>query len=156
MMRVKKNECRGRGADSKWGVQKIKERKKEGGACGPMDFGFGPVWPTDLGSGQKRYKRVETHFFLISFFSFSLFSFFRAKRSLLSPPSPLSFPARQRAVEGSPTRWPASYRGGATASELKPPPFFSKFFFSYVFYPPDSVSELKIPEKLAYDPRSRD
>ena len=42
-MRVKKNECRGRGADSKWGVQKIKERKKEGGACGPMDFGFGPV-----------------------------------------------------------------------------------------------------------------
>jgi len=106
--------------------------------------------------GQKRYKRVETHFFLISFFSFSLFSFLRAKRSLLSPPSPLSFPARQRAVEGSPTQWPASYRGGATASELKPPPFFSKFFFSYVFYPPDSVSELKIPEKLAYDPRSRD
>ena len=40
----KKYECRGRGADSKWGVQKVKGRKKNRGArVWACETGFGPV-----------------------------------------------------------------------------------------------------------------
>jgi len=65
----KKNECRGRGADSKWVVQKIKGKKEKRRA------GWAWFW---TGLGLKRvglgeeYIRVETHFFLIfSFLSLS-------------------------------------------------------------------------------------
>ena len=128
--------CRG-GVNSIMGGAENKKRKKgERGARGPGDFGWAGSVIARSASGQKRYKRVGRPFFPHFFFSFSLFSSFESKRSLLSPkaaPVASSSPARRTAVEGSPTRWPASYRGGATASELKPPLFFKIFFFSYVF-----------------------
>jgi len=75
-----------------WEVQKIKKgRSRKGGAqLGPGANGFGP---NRVGSGEE-YKKGCDPTFLIFPFSFSFFSFLRAKRSLLSPPSPLSFPTR--------------------------------------------------------------
>jgi len=86
--------------------------------------------------------------FLSLLFSNSRFSLF----------SHSSSPTRRTVVGGGrkvPTRWPASHRGGATASELKTPFFLKFFYFSYVFYPPDSVFELRISKKIAYDCRSK-
>jgi len=109
------------GAAVLWGVQKIKGRRRMGRACGSWFWtGLGLK---RVGSGEE-YIRVETHFFLIFFFSFSLFSLLRAKRSLLSPPSPLSFPASGGSSETAPTRRLAVVDGGAAAQTL----FF--YFFS--------------------------
>ena len=121
------------GAAVLWRVQKIKG-EKEGRRAREWayGFGFGPV----PGRVEREYIRVVNPLFPHFFFSFSLFSSFESKRSLLSPkaaPAASSSPARRTAVEGSPTRWPASYRGGATASELKIP-FFKIFYFSFPMY----------------------
>jgi len=57
MMRVKKKkECRGRGANSKWGVQK-KRKKGRRRAWAWFAIGFGPVRPMNFGSVQKEPDR---------------------------------------------------------------------------------------------------
>jgi len=121
-----------------------------------VDLGWlRPVRFKENRTGSRGYIYVVDGFFL--HFRHKFLSLpFSQDFFLLSPTS--SSPTGVRAVEGSPTRWPTSYHGGATASGLKPLLFFLNFFllFSYVSYPPDSVSKLKIPEKLTYDLRSRD
>ena len=115
------NECKGGVQQVLRGVQKIKGKKEKRRASWAWFWtGLGLK---RVGSGEE-YIRVETHFFLIFFFSFSLFSLLRAKRSLLSPPSPLSFPASGGSSETAPTRRLAVVDGGAAAQTL----FF--YFFS--------------------------
>ena len=143
----KKNESRGRGATVFMGVQKIKNKKRTGARVG---LGFGPVWPTNLGSGQEEYIRVETHFFPHFSFSFSLLSSLSSVLSLLSPPS-LTFSdekdggRRRRRRGGRPF-----LDGGAAAANV----FF--FFRSSSSTPsPLCFSGLKISKLFIKMPRSK-
>jgi len=137
MLRVKqekKYECRRRGADSKWGVQKIKKKTKLGFGVRRRALGLGRA---QTGSGQEGIYKGERPIFI----HFSLFFL-----SLLFPSSPSSLSSLTcfslslfffSDGEGKgggriPTRWPASYRGGAAASELKL--IFFKIFFCFIFF----------------------
>ena len=141
------------GAAVLWGVQKIKGRRRMGRACGPGIFVLGRFDPRVLGRVRREYIRGRDIFSFIFHKRFSLFSFFESKRSLLSLVSLHLLRWRSGWRKGIPTRWPASYRGGATASELKL--FFFKFFCSILcFLLSRSVFKLRISKKTTYNRRS--
>jgi len=116
-----------------------------------VGLGFGPVWPTNLGSGQEEYIRVETHFFPHFSFSFSLLSSLSSVLSLLSPPS-LTFSdekdggRRRRRRGGRPF-----LDGGAAAANV----FFFFFRSSSSTPSPLCFSGLKISKLFIKMPRSK-
>jgi len=85
--------------------------------------------------------------FLVPFLSLPLCSLLSPK-ILSSSPMEVGGGRKSDAVAGELSR--RRHRVGAKTSSL------NFLLFSYVSYPPDSVSKLKIPEKLTYDLRSRD
>jgi len=128
-----KYECR-EGAVVLWVVQKIKGRKKDRGRAkwAWVEIGFGPVWPTNLGSVRERYLRLVRPFFLIFPFSFSLFSLFHSVLSLKN--TNVFFKTRQIPATvsgGSSGGWPA---GAAPPPRQNPKLIFLKFFCSILFY----------------------
>ena len=149
MMRVKKYECRGRGADSKWGVQKVKGRKKNRGrAFGLVKLGLGRFDPRILGRARREYISVLSHFSFIFPFSFSLFPSWE-QNALFSLLPTSSSPTRRTVVEGG---------GGAVAGHLRRRRrrfkcFFFIFFRSSIPFPL-YFSDLKTPKFQQYEPRS--
>jgi len=139
------------GAVVLWGVQKVKRRKEGlGRAFGPWT-GFGPVRPMNLGSVRERYLRVARPFFPHFFFSFSLFSSLRAKRSLLSPLYLHLLRLEnggRRWSETAPTRWPTVLDGGVAVGVVKTTPFliFFSSFYSFFLSLFDSTFQISKPQ----------